>query len=78
MKRGSRPAGDSMHETAPYIGALRRRLRALLPRKWLVSGSRSGAALRARRPARARMELDADAPASSWVAWEISRRGRSS
>lgn len=78
MKRGSLPGRDSMHETAPYIGALRRRLRVLLPRKWFASGSRSGGAMRARRPARARMELDSDAPASSWVAWEVSRRGRPS
>lgn len=65
-----------MHETGPYIGALRRKLRFLLPRKWFATGSRGGATRRARRPARARVELDADAPASSWVAWEVSRRGR--
>lgn len=65
-----------MHETASYIAALRRRLGFWLPRKWLAFDARSGRAQRARRPARARMELDADAPASSWVAWEISRRGR--
>jgi hypothetical protein len=76
MKRDSRAAGESMHETGPYIGAWRRRLRFLLPRKWLEFDLRSGPALRARKPARARMELDADAPASSWVAWEVSRRGR--
>lgn len=76
MKRGSLQSGDSMHETAPYIGALRRRLRLLLPEKWFTSGARAGAAMRGRRLARARFELDPDAPASSWVAWEVSRRGR--
>lgn len=78
MKRDSRPGSDAMHETATFIGALRRRLRFWLPRKWLAFDPRSGPAQRAGRPARARMELDAGAPASSWVAWEISRRGRPS
>lgn len=78
MKRGSLQGGDSMHEAAPWIGALRRRLRLLLPGKWFVSGARAGVAMRGRRPARVRTELDPDAPASSWVAWEVSRRGRPS
>jgi len=80
MKRGSRPAGDSMHETAPFVSALRRKLRFLVPRKWLVLDSwpGPGSARRARRPTRARIELDAGSPASSWVAWEVSRRGRPS
>lgn len=65
-----------MHEVAPYIAGLRRRLRALLPRKWLEVHPVSSAVFRARRPAQARMELDAESPATSWVAWEISRPGR--
>lgn len=65
-----------MHEVGVFIGALRRRLRHVLPRSWLVPPPMSGSGLRPQRAARARMELDPGAPASSWVAWEISRRGR--
>jgi hypothetical protein len=65
-----------MHEIGPFIGALRRRMRFLVPRKWLASHPKPRLGLRARRPSRARFELDAASPATSWVAWEISRRGR--
>jgi len=65
-----------MHDIGPFIGALRRRLRRLVPRSWLVSDPGPNPGIRARRPSRARMELDSAAPATSWVAWEISRRGR--
>ena len=65
-----------MHEIGPFIGGLRRRLRPVLPRKWLAPDPLSSSGLRARRPARARMELDAEKPASSWVAWEVSRSRR--
>lgn len=67
---------DSMHEVAPIVGNLRRRLGRLLPRSWRSSSDVSGGGLRPRRPARARMELVPDAPAQSWAAWEISRAGR--
>jgi len=66
-----------MHEVGPFIGRLRQRLRPLLPRKWLAPDPLSSSGLRARRPARARMELDPENPASSWVAWEVSRYRRS-
>jgi hypothetical protein len=65
-----------MHELGPFIGALRRRLRFLLPRQWLSPRTSAGDGLRARRPSKARMELDPGSPAISWVAWELSRRGR--
>jgi hypothetical protein len=65
-----------MHEVGPFIGALRRRLRWVLPRSWLAPQPMSGSGLRPQRAARARMELDPGKPASSWAAWEISRRGR--
>lgn len=65
-----------MHELGPFIGRLRQRLRFVLPRKWLAPDPLSSSGLRARRPARARMELDAENPASSWVAWEVSRSRR--
>jgi hypothetical protein len=65
-----------MHEIGPLIGALRRRMRFLVPRRWLASYPKPSLGLRARRPSRARFELDAASPATSWVAWEISRRGR--
>jgi hypothetical protein len=67
---------DSMHEVGPFIGALRRRLRRVLPHDWLAPNPVPGSGTRARKPTRARMELDAEAPATSWVAWEISRGGR--
>jgi hypothetical protein len=65
-----------MHEVGPYIGALRRRLGFLLPKRWLAPRAAAAAGLRAGRPSKARMELDPASPASSWVAWEVSRRGR--
>ena len=65
-----------MHEVGPFIGALRRRLRYVLPRSWLAPQPMSSSGLRPQRAARARMELDPGAPASSWVEWEISRRAR--
>jgi hypothetical protein len=65
-----------VHEVGPFIGVLRKRLQRLLPRSWLASQTISASELRARQPAKARMELDPGSPASSWVAWEISRRGR--
>lgn len=65
-----------MHEVGPFIAALRRRLRYLLPRRWLTPQPMSGSGLPPQRAARARMELDSGTPASSWVAWEVSRRGR--
>lgn len=76
MKRDSTRSRDSMHETAAFIRALRRRIGWLLPRRWRQPHPLSSSGLRARRPARARMELDAESPAASWVAWEVSRRGR--
>lgn len=65
-----------MHDVGRFIGALRRRLRHVLPRSWLTPRPMSSSGFRSQRAARARMELDPEAPASSWVAWEISRRGR--
>jgi hypothetical protein len=64
---------DSMHEIGPQVGAIRRLLGRWIPRAWLAVDSSSGAGLRARRPTRARTELDPKVPATSWVAWEISR-----
>ena len=57
-------------DTVPMITRLDLRRSTRQPHPLSSSG------LRARRPARARMELDAESPAASWVAWEVSRRGR--
>lgn len=65
-----------MHEIGPFIGGVRRRLRRLVPRRWLAPDPIPSTGLKARRPAKARMELDPASPATSWVAWEISRRSR--
>jgi hypothetical protein len=65
-----------MHEAASFIGGLRRVLRPLLPKAWFEPCPLSRSGLRQRRPTLARMELDPEAPASSWAAWEVSRRGR--
>jgi hypothetical protein len=65
---------DSMHDVAPLIGAWRRRLRLLVPRSWLSAELVPGARLRGGKPSPARMELVPESPASSWAAWEISRR----
>ena len=76
MKRSSPRERESMHEAGGFLGELRRRLRPLLPAKWLTPSPLAAYGLRAIRPAVARIELDEEAPASSWVAWEVSRRGR--
>jgi len=73
MKRHSTLNHDSMHEIAPRIGKWRRRLRFLVPRKWLAPAAVPGAGIRGRRPSPARMELDPESPAKSWAAWEVSR-----
>ena len=67
---------DSMHDVAPLIGTWRRRLRMLVPRSWLSAESVPGARLRGGKPSPARIELVPESPASSWAAWEISRRAR--
>lgn len=63
-----------MDYAAIYIGELRRRLRPILPAKWLAPLPPTPPGLRPGQRSRAGMELEADAPASSWVAWEISGR----
>jgi hypothetical protein len=67
--------GRPMNEAAEYIGRLRRWLRPLLPRIWFTPCPQSSGGMRARRPSIATMELDPEAPASGWVAWEVSRPG---
>jgi hypothetical protein len=63
-----------MDYAAIYIGTLRRRLKRLLPSRWLAPLPPTPPGLRASQISRAGMELEAEAPASSWVAWEVSGR----
>ncbi len=63
-----------MDYVAIYIGTLRRRLKPLLPAQWLAPLPPTPPGLRASQISRAGMELEAEAPASSWVAWEVSGR----
>jgi len=67
--------GDSMHDLGRFIGRWRRRLRAILPARWLAIDPPSGPRQRRRRMTRARIELDPQSPAESWAAWEVSRHG---
>lgn len=65
-----------MHAAGSFIGEFRRRLRPFLPRTWFAPCPMAPHGFRARQPAMARIELDPEAPASSWVAWEVSRPSR--
>jgi hypothetical protein len=76
MKRNSTAGGVSMHDLGRLIGRLRRALRTVLPRAWLLIAAPTGNEVRPRRATRARIEVDPNSPADSWVAWEVSRQSR--
>jgi len=76
MKRNSMDGGVSMHHLGRLIGRLRRALRPVLPRAWLLIAAPTGHEVRPRQATRARIELDPNSPADSWAAWEVSRHSR--
>ncbi len=63
-----------MDHATLYIARLRRWARPFLPRGWLIARRPLPPGIRPGQITRARMELDRDKPASSWVAWEVSGR----
>ncbi len=58
------------------LQSIRDRCRRFLPERWVVSPRSHTEGLYPRRASGADMEIKADAPASSWVAWEVSARQR--
>jgi hypothetical protein len=67
-----------MLRAATIIARLRRSLSPILPRAWLRPAPEGTLGPGPRRRSSAVIEIDPDAPASSWVVWEISppRRAR--
>ncbi|MEJ2516279.1 MAG: hypothetical protein P8080_10140 [Gammaproteobacteria bacterium] len=63
-----------MEHAALYIGRLRRWTRPFVPRGWLAARRPLPPGVRPGQISRARMDLNAAEPASSWVAWEVSGR----
>lgn len=67
-----------MHYAVLKLQALRDRCRRFLPEKWVASPRSHTEGLYPRRMSSAEMELSRQAPASSWVAWEVTPRRRGS
>lgn len=63
-----------MHYAVLKLQTLRDRCRVVLPERWVVSPRSHVDGLYPRRASSAEMELSTQAPASSWVAWEVSAR----
>lgn len=65
-----------MHYAVLKLQAIRDRCRRFLPDRWVLSPRSHTEGLYPRRASGAEMEIKPGAPASSWVAWEVSARQR--